>query len=172
MYSADFCSFPFGQNEKKVERWKGWKRQRLILVLARENVFKWWRDKMPVSFCVESISLKDKRNLKKLSLGRNKGGGRRESIWVELFSGTHTKQHKSQKKWVFKKENVSVQRSGRFFSARFHRRRRPPREDEEEEVAVFLSFFFLLLHVVVVVVVFFPSSWFCTARTNEESSGM
>jgi hypothetical protein len=28
---------------------------------------------MPVSFCVESISLKDKRNLKKLSLGRNKG---------------------------------------------------------------------------------------------------
>jgi hypothetical protein len=90
MYSADFCSFPFGQNEKKVERWKGWKRQRLILVLARENVFKWWRDKMPVSFCVESISLKDKRNLKKLSLGRNKGGGKKRInlSWI-IFWNTH-----------------------------------------------------------------------------------
>ncbi len=145
MYSADFCSFPFGQNEKKVERWKSWKRQRLILVLARENVFKWWRDKMPVSFLCRVDFIERQKNLGTWRSweveSRTKRGGRRESIWVELFSGTHTKQHKSQKKWVFKKENVTVQRSGRFFSARFHRRR-PPREDEEEEVAVFLSLFF------------------------------
>jgi hypothetical protein len=114
---------------------------------------------MPVSFCVESISLKDKRNLKKLSLGRNKG---EEENQFELnYFLEHTQSNtRARRNGFLKKENVSVQRSGRFFSARFHRRRRPPREDEEEEVAVFLSFFFLLLHVVVVVVVvvFFPSS--------------
>jgi hypothetical protein len=99
------------------------------------------------------------KELEEVESRTKQGGGEEENQFELNYFLEHTQSNtRARRNGFLKKENVSVQRSGRFFSARFHRRRRPPREDEEEEVAVFLSFFFLLLHVVVVVVVFFPSS--------------
>ena len=167
MYSADFCiSFLVKIRKKGL---KILKRRRLSLIFlynVRGNVFFCFtRDNVSmmtgwnasVISCVELILFKDKR-IK--SREGKKPVDERESIWVGLFCGTHTKKKKSQE-MVFWKKTWAFNAAGGS-SPRFHRRR-PPREDEKEEVAVFLSlFFFTCCCCCCCCCIILPSSSFCT----------
>jgi hypothetical protein len=98
---------------------------------------------------------------------RREETGRREGInfgWIILWN---THKEKEEPRNGFLKENVSVQRSGRFFSP-FPPTTTATRRREGRSCGLPLSFLFL--HVVVVVV-FFPLAAF-VRYTNEECSGM
>jgi len=148
--------FHFGQNEKKSEGEKAvnfWQKKStvkswVVNSWSTGGNFRWWRDKMRQGF-VELISFKDNRKKKESNLWTK---WRKESISVELFSGTHTKQEKSPEMGFWKKTWAFNAAGGS--SPRFHWRQ-PPREDEEEEVAVLLSLFTYCCCIL-------PSSWFCT----------